>query len=160
VSHNLKPEGNPDFDRALLISLRYLQSRDRLQKEVENKLNEKDFSQEIIDQVINYLIQARFVNDERYVELFIESKSRIRGYGPHRLKQDLYRKGAPVELVDKYLSQMEPEDQLSKAIHLLQKKYTNGAPYEKAARYLYGKGYSSEVIKEAINQFFTSQVEL
>ena len=144
---------DPELKSALKVALNYLKLRDRLEGEVRKKLASKEFDQGTCHQIIEYLKDKKFLDDERYISSYIESKTSIRSYGPYRIKNDLLQKGASSQLIDKYLCEIDTEDLLENALKLLNKKYSPDEKYEKMARFLALKGYSAEVVGSAISHF-------
>lgn len=73
-------------------AMRYLEYRSRTVSEVEKHLREKEYSQEEIEDCLDFLAACHFVNDEdycfRYIEYSIE-----KGRGPIRIRHELSQKG-------------------------------------------------------------------
>jgi regulatory protein len=74
-------------------------------------------------------------------------------YGPMRIRRDLEAKGVPAELVSSTLATLK-EGELENARAVWSRKFrepaSNAAERAKQARFLMGRGYSSEVITKLL----------
>ncbi len=61
------------FNKALQYSLLLLKYRARTKKEIFRRLKEKGWKNLLITKVVNYLNENKYLNDNEFVELFIES---------------------------------------------------------------------------------------
>lgn len=115
---------------------------------------------EAIVSLINFLIEKGHVSDVRFSENFIRAQVR-RGQGRQKIFMKLLDKGVPKAIIDQTLDQaLENEDVLGPVLKLLNKKsdqikrkYPDLNDYEyrqKLTAYLAGRGYSYDVIKEAL----------
>ena len=141
-------------------ALRYLGYRQRSEKEIRDKLNKIGFSEDIIGNTILYLKEYNLVDDLEFAKYFAKDKINLNGFGPQRIKHELYRKGISSDIIQKVLEEDKDEEYL-RALELGKKKlpsYKNddrNAKYRKLGGYLQRKGYSyecvSKVLKELVN---------
>ena len=141
-------------------ALRYLGYRQRSEKEIRDKLNKIGFSEDIIGNTILYLKEYNLVDDLEFAKSFAKDKINLNGFGPQRIKHELYRKGISSDIIQKVLEEDKDEEYL-RALELGKKKlpsYKNddrNAKYRKLGGYLQRKGYSyecvSKVLKELVN---------
>ncbi len=145
---------NSIFLKAKDTAFKYLGYKARTQYEIEKKLNEKEFSPEIIEKTVNLLLSYGYINDEVYAKKFISEKINYRGYGKHRIKYELKQRKIDDEIIDNLLVDTY-EDELQKAIKLATKKIKNkNMDYkekQKVVAYLQRRGYSFDIIKESID---------
>ena len=59
-----------DLSSAKKAAIRLLTVRDRTAFEIRNRLSEK-YSQEIVEEALDYLTEMDFVNDERYAQNYV-----------------------------------------------------------------------------------------
>jgi regulatory protein len=95
------------YSRLLDRAVRILAMRDHSEQELRRKLaapvmgkngpEEIDATPEDYDKVIAWCIESRYLDDDRFVQQFIASRSR-KGYGPARVRQELNQKGSRVKL--------------------------------------------------------------
>jgi len=77
---------------------RLLSKRDYSEKDLRKKITEH-FGSEEADETIAKLKYYGYLDDERYREVYIQSRVRM-GYGPYRISGDLYEKGLNDDLSD------------------------------------------------------------
>ncbi len=137
-------------DRALFL----LQSQGRTQAEMIQKLQNDDYPDDVTREVMSFLLEYHFVDDDAYTENYIHvNKSRK---SPRQIAYELQQKG-----VDKSkISQMMEEDPIDEAetVRALLKKKTGGQIPEdwkerqKLAAFLGRKGFSFEVIQRILRE--------
>ncbi len=94
------------YSRLLDRAVRILAMRDHSEQELRRKLaapvmgkngpEDIDATPEDYDKVIAWCIESRYLDDDRFVQQFISSRSR-KGYGPARVRQELNQKGFRVK---------------------------------------------------------------
>lgn len=134
----------------------YLSRRDRSVYEVKSYLNEKEFSNEEIDEAIEYLITFNYLDDERYCENYI-SYLKNKGKGPLLVKLELKKKGIAENLINTYLKETfnrdyERKAAMKQADKVLDNQQMDDKLLAKIARRLSALGYNSDVIYEIIGQ--------
>jgi regulatory protein len=158
-----------DFEKLLNKTYNFLSYRIRTEKEIRDYLIKKikgkdlkkiisDSDRLIIESVIARLKEQKFLNDEEFIKLWIESRSRTKSKSLKFLIFELERKGIKKELINSVLGKEEIEiaSDFDKALSLAKKridKYKNEdrkKAFEKMARYLVSKGYDWELIKKVI----------
>lgn len=83
-----------------------LSRRDYSEREIRQKLKQKEYASEEIDQAIEKAQQQKWQSDERFCQHFIRYRSQ-QGYGPNRLKQELRLKGITDGLIRQMLEESE-----------------------------------------------------
>lgn len=134
-------------------ALALLEFRDRTERELRQKLKEREYSAEEINETVLFLKEYRYLDDETYVDRYIRScaarKSR------RQIRADLERKGVSREIIDLQL-QEKTVDEDSQIRKLLQKKgYVPGkrlepAEYRRIMGALGRRGFSGEAIRKAM----------
>lgn len=96
-----------------------LKSRDKTEKELSDKLSLAGYPKEVVDYGVSWAKQHNFINDIRYLEIFVDSESRKSG--ERKLRYDLKRKGFSEEDIEEVLERttIDEEAQISE---LLKKK--------------------------------------
>ncbi len=145
-------------------SLILLSFRPRSIKEISDKLkrysSKKKISEETIDQVINYLKDQNFLNDEEFVQWWFTQRKSFRPKGFQLIKLELLRKGIDKELIERFFadSKNKGEDEFFSAMRVIEKKINllkNLQKEEKKAkiiRLLATRGFSWEVIYHVIDE--------
>lgn len=135
------------------VAYRFLNYKQRSEKEVRKKLKEKKISDKTIELVISSLKDLNYLNDENYAKLYLQSKILRKPEGKRVLKMKLAEKGIPKDVADKIITeQYTPETETQKAAELL-KKYekkvrgkTEQEKRQKCYRYLISKGFDFDTV--------------
>lgn len=141
--------------KVLKKALSLLEARDRLEAELRRELQKSGFSNDLLEPVVSYLIERRFVDDRRTITNEIERNAGKRSMGRNLIRERLLARGAPEELLDELLGD-EPDGELERALSLLKGKYRTTDDKRKGGRLLYGKGFDESVIEQALDRFFGS----
>ena len=156
---NLENIVNEDnYIKAKNASLHFLESSFKSAKQVVDKLKLKEFDLKTIDRVMKFLKEYEFIDDKRFVELFIKEK--IRSSGKNKIKFTLIKKGLPEELINEGLDTITSEQQSLIALKLGEKKFAilfksekdTRKLYKKTADYLVRNGFDFEIVNEVLNK--------
>ena len=138
-------------------AIRFLNYKQRTEKEVYDKLKGFKLSEESIKKIMLFLKEFKFVNDENYAKLYVESKKALRPEGKRSVRMRLAQKGINKELSEISVSEnYTAEEELSKAKELYEKyrKKVRGKNEadrkQKCYRYLLSKGFSYDLIREVM----------
>ena len=88
----------------------YCLYQERCVKEVKNKLFSLKVSSKSSNDIIEYLIDNDYLNEERYNKMFIQGKLRIKKWGRIKLKYELRLKGIDIKIINKHINQISEED--------------------------------------------------
>ena len=133
---------------------RFCAWQERCENDVRKKLTSFHLSEHQQDAVIAALRQNRFLDDERYVEVFVRSKVNA-GWGRQKIAAALRAKQIPAELVDRHFAQITADDYqelLRKAMEKWRRAHPDDAPNSpKLVRHLLSKGFGmEEVMRELV----------
>lgn len=141
-------------------ALSFLSYRQRSEKEIINKLKQKEYEENIINNTLEYLRRNNLINDLEFAKSFMRDKINLNKYGPQRIKHELYKKGISSDIAKQIIDEYDHDDEYSNALQLAEKKissYKNddrNAIYRKLGGFLQRKGYSygcvSKVLKELL----------
>jgi len=140
----------------------YCAYQERCIWEVRRKLFEKGISEEFGDQLIDFLIDEKFLDEERYARSFARGKFRLKKWGRNRIKMELKMRQIPENLIRKGLSEIDPEEYYDTLLSETEKKWekTHDADlYKKKFKvvgYLMQKGFEQDLIQEAIDSIKSS----
>lgn len=144
-------------------ALHFLEKSFKSSKQVVDKLTLKEFDVKTIDRVIEFLEQYGFIDDKRFVELFIKEK--IKSSGKNKIKFSLFKKGLPEELVKEELNKITAEQQFEIALQLGEKKLRvlsksendTKKLYKKISDYLARSGYDFEIISQVLDKIIREE---
>jgi regulatory protein len=91
-----------------LSAVRLLGSRDHSREELRRKLRARFGDEQLIDQVLAGLQARHLLSDRRFVENYIEQRSR-KGFGPLRIRAELGERGIPADLLAECLDEAAPD---------------------------------------------------
>jgi len=144
---NETTEGKKAFSKAL----KYLAIKPRSRKELNDKLKDKKFSLEVVENILKKIDELGYLNDEDFAKSFLELKKSM-GKGKIFIARELKRKGVDEEIIKGVLSRFYSEtDEHEIAKTLAQKKFPNYPelkPREtiKLKNLLFQRGFSWEII--------------
>ena len=124
--------------------------------ELSEKMRRWGLGQEAQARIMQYLVQERFVDDERYCRAFVRDKIKYNKWGRRKIEQALWQKGVDEEIRRRVLDEVEEEDFLTELRDLLKAKsrsITAKNDYErnmKLMRFALGRGYSYDQIRRCI----------
>lgn len=148
---------NQKFSQAIIYSQKLLSQYQRTVFEIQEKLKNKNYSPNIIKQVIKYLENKDYLNDKNYAISFLEFELKNRPCGKFLCYKKLVKKGIPKNLASQILDENYPEEkELELAKILAQKKCRDIALQclsvdkimRKTKSYLSNKGFSESTIIE------------
>jgi regulatory protein len=127
--------------------------QDRCLFDIKKKLKASLLSEQKKEQLITELIQAKFIDDERFALSFAQGKQRIKKWGISKIKAGLKAKQISTLLIDKALETIDKSVYLTDLTLLIEKKKrllsNEKESYKKEAkiiRYLLSKGYQLDDI--------------
>ena len=149
------------YARARSAALHYLARREHSAHELATKLTRK-YRAVLVDPIVDELTENGKLSDRRFAETLVRSRFN-RGFGPIYISKELRSKGIEAQLAKECIGAFDGEWQ-ARAKKVLEKKrgqysYTfdeevdGGNNYdevkalnEKLARFLFGRGYPSEIV--------------
>lgn len=153
MSRKKAPERTP-LEQAKRWAVDYLK-RPHSEKEVRGKLREKGASDGDIETVIALCVDYGFINDAEYAGSIVRHYAAM-GYGPGRIRTEFTRRGVPKELWDDAMEEFPADN--SALDRLLASKLRGKDPSDrrerdKAANFLFRKGYSWTEIRAALARY-------
>lgn len=136
-----------ETDRARLFAYKLLNYRPRAECELEQRLKQKGYSQEVAEITINNLKRLGYIEDRAFARYWV--KVRFGKKGCFALRQELLGKGIDAVIINEILAELEPEAEYNWALNIAKKKIkysSGGCPYSRLAAFLGRKGFSCEVI--------------
>lgn len=127
------------------------------EKELKMKMQDKGYDVIFIENVIKKLREQRYIDDERYSEMFISSKINTSKDGRRKIKEALYNKGINKEIIDEKLSSVSEEEEIERAFLLAKKKLASMKEEDtrkktlKLSNYLINKGFEYSTVKKVVS---------
>ena len=130
----------------------YVLYKMRTVAETKRKCHMLKYEDDYIDEVIDYLIEAGYLNDDKYAQKYVENVLRLKADSANGIKIDLMQKGVDEDTIDKYISTdevMEFEEESAKI--LAEKKYKSTPDILKVKKFLLNKGFTYDAVSKAID---------
>jgi regulatory protein len=143
-------------DRVLDKMAKYCAYQERCVKDVSDKLKTFDIPEEEKVKILEYLLDNRFVNNERFATSFVRGKINQSGWGVNKIRFHLIQKGIDKELIDEALGQTDEEVYRQRLIDILKTKAKTvkaATEYEKKrklAAYAMQKGFEGNLVWEVL----------
>lgn len=143
-------------DQVLDKMAKYCAYQERCVKDVRDKLKTFDIPQEEKTKILDYLLDNRFVNDERFAMSFVRGKVNQSGWGLNKIRFHLIQKGIAKELIDEALEQTDEEVYRQRLINILKTKAktvkaaNDFEKKRKLAAYAMQKGFEGNLVWEVL----------
>lgn len=116
-------------------------------------LEQRETLREQAEAVADHLADLGLLNDEEYARTVVRHYG-AKGYGPRKLREELYRRGVPREYWEDAMGEREPDEgQIDK---LVRQKLRDAEPtrenLKKVSDYLARRGYGWEEISAALDR--------
>ena len=124
--------------------------------EMLEKMRKWDVDEQTQAEVMAYLINEKFVDDERYCRFFVKDKIRFNKWGRRKVEQALYMKHIPSDISRAILDEVPDEEYLKVLRPLLKSKEKSvkaGSEYEKnmkLIKFAMGRGFTFHIIKQCL----------
>ena len=143
-------------DQVLDKMAKYCAYQERCVKDVRDKLKAFDIPQTEKDKILDYLLDNRFVNDERFAKSFVRGKVNQSGWGLNKILFHLIQKGIAKETIDEALEQTDEDVYRQRLIDILttkSKTIKGDSDFErkrKLAAYAMQKGFEGNLVWEVL----------
>ena len=145
-------------DQVLDKMAKYCAYQERCVKDVRDKLKTFDLPQTEKDKIIDYLLDNRFVNNERFAKSFVRGKVNQSGWGLNKIRFHLVQKGIAKETIDEALGQTDEEVYRQRLIDILRTKAktvkaeNDFEKKRKLAAYAMQKGFEGSLVWEVLKE--------
>ena len=137
---------------------KYCAYQERCVKDVTDKLKSFDLSQKDKDEILSYLLDNRFVNDERFAKCFVKGKIHQSGWGLNKIRFHLMQKGIAKELIDAALQGTDEDSYRQRLIEVLASKAktvkaeNDFEKKRKLAAYALQRGFEASLVWEVLKE--------
>lgn len=144
-------------DQVLDKMAKYCAYQERCVKDVRDKLKTYDIPEEDKGKILDFLLDNRFVDNERFAKSFVRGKVNQSGWGMNKIRFHLMQKGISKDLIDEALGQTDEEVYRQRLIDILKTKsktikaVTDYEKKRKLAAYAMQKGFEGSLVWEVLN---------
>lgn len=135
----------------------YASRCEHCESEVREKLVAWGGTNEETDEIIAYLIEERYVDNQRYANSYTRDKFRFNHWGKYKINMMLRSKDIDSETIEEALGQIDEEEYLEKLQQILQDKLRSlkySSEYEKKGKlfkFAQSRGFESSAISKVID---------
>ncbi|MFR4157872.1 MAG: regulatory protein RecX [Bacilli bacterium] len=140
-------------------SVKYIDRRLRSINELRDYLKNKEEDTIIIEEVIDKLIDYKYLDDDRFTKAFIKDKLNFTNWGDYKIKNELKRLGVNEEIIYNNMTSIDDNifyERINKIIDKdisINKKYSGIKLKNKIYNHLLTLGYSKEKVISIINNY-------
>jgi regulatory protein len=149
-----------DFEVGYQQAIKYLSYRIRSEREVSDNLKKHNFSDEVIQAVLERLRRLQLVDDRQFAQVWVENRNEFRPRGQRALRMELRQKGIDDHIISEVLEDLDEETLAHQAAAKQSHKYS-GLPWEDFRRKLlaflarrgFHYGIAMPVVERAWSEF-------
>ena len=110
------------------------------------------------EEIVDKLVETKFIDDRRYAEAYVREKTRLSRWGVRKIREGLRAKRIPEEVIDEALRETDEQTMGRKLEELLRRKARTvraANDYErkgKLLRYGMGLGFDYEAVSAVLDQ--------
>ena len=151
------------FEDAKNYALKLLSSRSYTEKNIFTKILARTENETVTQNVIEFLKEYNYINDEDYAIRYASDCLNIKKYGKKKIKFKLMEKGISAQIAENaVLSLEDKEKETENLVYLAEKKLKGDFDIKnvmKTKRYLASRGYSFDDIDTAIRKLLNEREE-
>lgn len=143
-----------EYDKFKQKMLKYIMYKKRSESEIRQKFADSD--EDMLEDAIEYFKELNYINDDIYVEKCIKEFMALNTLSIKEVSYKLYNKGVNKKVVDNYIYNHKEElldYEILCATKLVNKKMSVEEDEEKVRDFLFKKGYMSETINIAFDEY-------
>lgn len=148
------------YKKAKLKIASYCAYQERCQQEVRNKLYSYELFRDEVEELIAWLIEENYINEERFAITFAGGKFRIKKWGKFKITQALKQKAISEYCIKKAIQEIDLEDYLTTIKALATKKLNEYSlrvsnKYQlkdKTAKHIISKGFEPELVWKILKE--------
>lgn len=139
-------------------ALKYLDSKPRTVREVELRLDELEFGEQEVNDVVDRLKELNYLNDDEYASNFISSRLACKSLSRRKLREQLYLHKLPKEVIEEALKAVPDDVERDNALLTAKKFYNQFSALDdytrttRVAKRLAARGYDYSTISFALGQ--------
>ncbi len=149
---------DPNLRKAKETVYRLLKYRPRSEEEIRRKLKLKKFTDDVVEQTVEYFKKYQFIDDRLFARSWVKSRLH-KPLGLTRIRFELRTKGVAEDIIKEELDNFfDPETEFESVLSLARRrmtKYKNVEPLKRKRRlfeYLARRGFNSETIQKVLRK--------
>jgi regulatory protein len=160
-THEESLEREEMFKTGYLYAIKLLTKRDYSKFKLKMKLASKSVNEDVADEIIEYLVDKKFLNEENYIEGRVKSLM-LKGYSKEYIVEKLYSEQlqCSTQIIDGLFEEYKFSEEIQ-ITHLLEKKLRGHSVKDlidfnfrkKLLRYFVSKGHSIDDTNKVMEDF-------
>lgn len=141
-----------EIAEAFKVASNFLRNKPKTETEIRNRLEKNCFSPDAIDSVVAQLNELNWVNDQKFAQLWIESRNSFRPRSKRMLVYELRRRGVSDRKISESLDQFEESEAAKSCAMRYGRKHLKLEKIQfqqKTLNYLRNYGFPSEIARDA-----------
>ncbi|MGZ3882766.1 MAG: regulatory protein RecX [Bacteroidia bacterium] len=132
--------------------------QERSQQETRDKLYEFGLGKEDVERIVTDLIEAGFLNEERFAEAFARGKFRIKKWGKVRIKMELKQHKVSDYCIKKALQQIDGDEYLRTLEHVIEQRFSREKEinpikkHYKVLQYAASRGFEKDLAADILKE--------
>lgn len=137
-------------------ALKVITFRDRTEKEIREKLIQKGYDEDSIEETTEFLKNYGYINDEKYASSFINDAINLKKWGKIRVRTELIKRGVPRDVFENLLEEAFPDGSTEIICTQIKSRFKNCDLKNQKERtrifnFFLRRGYQADEIKSALN---------
>lgn len=143
--------------QAMDQAVRWLARRPHASREIEQRLGQAGWDDEIAADVVAKLRERRLLDDRAFAEQWTEYRLRSQRKGRHLIRYELMQKGVDKSDIEAAVRAIDHSEELDTALQIAMKKWrqTSGddaARRQKTAAFLLRRGFPGEIVRSVLDE--------
>lgn len=163
VDHLKKLADEDNYLKCKNSALRTIEKTYKSEKELRDKLSLKGYEDHIIKRTMDFLREYNLLDDTNYAKMYV--KDRSKNQGKKKIKYALLQKGIDENVIEDELEKLNNDeirslvyDMALKKYNILKKRESDSYKLsQKLYRFLMGKGYDYDLIKDVVKSIVKSE---
>lgn len=142
------------------LALKILGRRSHSEYELRQKLSQKDFDVDQIDDVMSRLLTYGYVDDNKLATILFEKHLQARKYSLYIIISKLKQRGLPDDIIKNVTASYNSEEEWSSALKLVTNRFKSleGIEKEKIYRFLGTRGFGASTISKVFQQLYNDEI--
>ena len=151
--------------KAMKKAMFFLNRRPHTRYELKTKLYAREFRTPVIEFTLDELERLHLIDDAFFAEGYLFELQQ-KGQGSFRIRQAMSKRGIAKDIIDSLLESIAPEDEYDIATRVLERKMNSlcrekdkRKRYQKGYRFLASRGFTSDTIRNVLDEVMTKEEE-
>ena len=143
----------------LIKAANFCAYQERTHKEVRKKLGELEVLGDDAEEIITYLIENNYLNEERFARVFAGSKFRQKKWGRIKIRQELKMRGMSEYCLKAGMSEIDGDDYMITLQEIIEKKSKDIKDSnklivrQKLVKFALSKGFENDLVFDVVGNF-------